>query len=25
MVFGLLIEWLETFDDEITQLGFEYE
>ena len=24
MVYGLLIEWLETFDSEITQVGFRY-
>jgi hypothetical protein len=24
-IFGLLIEWLETFDPEITESGFEYE
>ena len=25
MMFGLFIEWLETFDPEITESGFEYE
>jgi len=25
LMFGLFIEWLETFDDEITQVGFRYE
>ncbi len=25
MVYGLLIEWLETFDPEITEFGFHYE
>ena len=25
MVYGLFIEWLETFNPEITVLGFEYE
>lgn len=24
MMYGLLIEWLETFDSEITQIGFRY-
>lgn len=24
-VYGLLIEWLETFDPEITQIGFRYD
>ena len=25
MMYGLLIEWLETFDPEITQIGFQYD
>lgn len=25
MMYGLLIEWLETFDQEITQIGFRYD
>jgi hypothetical protein len=25
MMYGLLIEWLETFDSEITQIGFRYD
>src|SRR5262249_45444095 len=25
MMYGLLIEWLETFDPEIAQMGFGYE
>jgi hypothetical protein len=25
MMYGLLIEWLETYDPEITKLGFEYD
>ena len=25
ILFGLLIEWLETFDPEITETGFEFE
>jgi len=25
MMYGLLIEWLETFDPEITQIGFRYD
>jgi len=25
MMYGLLIEWLETFDPEITQVGFQYD
>jgi len=25
MIYGLLIEWLETFDPEITQIGFQYD
>jgi len=25
IVYGLLIEWLETFDPEITQVGFQYD
>ena len=24
-MFGLLIEWIETFDPEITEMGFDYE
>lgn len=24
IVYGLFIEWLETFDSEITQIGFQY-
>ena len=25
LLYGLFIEWLETFDPEITQVGFEYD
>jgi hypothetical protein len=25
VLYGLLIEWLETFDDEITDIGFRYD
>lgn len=25
MMYGLFIEWLETFDSEITQIGFRYD
>ncbi len=25
MMYGLLIEWIETFDSEITQVGFRYD
>jgi hypothetical protein len=25
LMYGLLIEWLETFDPEITQIGFQYD
>ena len=25
MMYGLLIEWLETFDPEITEIGFRYD
>jgi hypothetical protein len=25
MIYGLLIEWLETFDPEVTQIGFRYD